>query len=98
MDNKCDSSADVVIRFFGKGRVSIKRGIEMNKLIYTALLLTLWAQPAHALVEYIDPGSGSAIMAAVIGFFVAVGITIKTYWYKLLSFFGGKKKNESGEE
>ena len=40
---------------------------------------------------YIDPGSGSAIMSAIIGAFVAVGIAIKTYWYKLKSLFTGKK-------
>ena len=33
-------------------------------------------------LAYIDPGSGSAIMSAIIGFFVAAGMLIKTYWYK----------------
>lgn len=36
---------------------------------------------------YIDPGSGSAIMSLIIGFFVALGLTIKTYWYKLKALF-----------
>lgn len=40
---------------------------------------------------YIDPGSGSAIMSAIIGFFVAIGIAIKTYWYKLKGMFRGRK-------
>ena len=40
---------------------------------------------------YIDPGSGSAIMSAIIGFFVAIGLVIKTFWYKIKSFFTGKK-------
>ena len=43
-------------------------------------------------MAYIDPGSGSAIMSAIIGFFVAVGLAIKTYWYKLKSLFTGKQK------
>ena len=47
---------------------------------------------------YIDPGSGSAIMSAIIGFFVAVGIAIKTYWYKLKSLFTGKKSQDNTEE
>jgi hypothetical protein len=49
-------------------------------------LISSWASPAMA---YIDPGSGSAIMSAIIGLFVAVGLAIKTYWYKLKSLFGG---------
>jgi hypothetical protein len=28
-------------------------------------------------------------MSAIIGFFVAAGMLIKTYWYKLKSFFTG---------
>ncbi|MCK5665181.1 MAG: hypothetical protein KAI17_16940 [Thiotrichaceae bacterium] len=42
-------------------------------------------------MAYIDPGSGSAIMSAVIGIFVAIGLAVKTYWYKIKSFFTGKK-------
>ncbi len=48
------------------------------------ILLGLWVQPAMA---YIDPGSGSAIMSAIVGLFVAVGIALKTYWYKIKSLF-----------
>jgi len=33
--------------------------------------------------NYIDPGTGSAIMVMIIGALVGVGITIKMYWEKL---------------
>jgi hypothetical protein len=49
-----------------------------------AAFLCAWHGPAYG---YIDPGSGSAIMSAIIGFFVAAGMLIKTYWYKLKAFF-----------
>lgn len=51
-------------------------------------------QPAFA---YIDPGSGSAIISVVIGLLVAIGATIKTYWYKILKLFGKseQKTNEN---
>lgn len=63
----------------------------MKKIIPSTLvtILCLWVQPA---IAYIDPGSGSAIMSAVIGFFVAAGLIIKTYWYKLKSIFTSKKQ------
>jgi hypothetical protein len=61
------------------------------------LLLVLLCIP-FAAQAYIDPGSGSAIMSAIIGFFVAVGIAIKTYWYKLKSLFTGKKTPTEREE
>ena len=49
-------------------------------------------QPAFA---YIDPGSGSAIMTAIIGFFVAIGLVIKTFWYKIKSYFVSEKSDDN---
>ena len=40
--------------------------------------------------SYIDPGSGSAIVSLIIGAFVATGIVVKTYWYKLKALFRRK--------
>lgn len=66
-----------------------------HSIILFFLISIFAAQPAHA---YIDPGSGSAIMGAIIGFFVAVSITLKTYWYKILSLFGkGKPPSDDAE-
>ncbi len=64
----------------------------MKKIISSIIVvfLSLWVQPAMA---YIDPGSGSAIMSAIIGLFVATGLVIKTYWYKIKSIFTRKKAN-----
>lgn len=70
----------------------------MKKIILTTpvIVISLWVAPAMA---YLDPGSGSAIMSALIGFFVAIGLTIKTYWYKLKSLFKGKSAaEESGSD
>ena len=36
---------------------------------------------------YIRLGFGSAIMSAIIGFFVAIGLTIKSCWYIIKSIF-----------
>jgi hypothetical protein len=62
-----------------------------NILFPVFIVLFTVSLPAMA---YIDPGSGSAIMSAIIGFFVAVGLAIKTYWYKLKSIFTGKKNSQ----
>jgi len=67
--------------------------MRMSSILVFSVLITI-ATPAMA---YIDPGSGSAIMSAVIGFFVAVGLAVKTYWYKIKSFFSGKKGDEAAK-
>ena len=66
----------------------------MKKLLpsMAVALALFWVQPVMA---YIDPGSGSAIMSALIGFFVAIGLAIKTYWYKLKFLFTGKSGGKS---
>lgn len=63
----------------------------MKHLIFIFILLIVTPNVAFA---YIDPGSGSAIMSAIIGFFVAIGLVIKTFWYKIKAFFTGNKSTE----
>ena len=68
----------------------------MRIVILLVLIFSAMAtSPAYA---YIDPGSGSAIMSVIIGFFIAAGLAIKTYWYKLKSLFSGRKKSEGATQ
>jgi hypothetical protein len=60
------------------------------KILVTAIALLAALAPMQAMA-YIDPGSGSAIMSAIIGFFVAIAMVVKTYWYKIKSLFTGSK-------
>jgi hypothetical protein len=48
--------------------------------------------------SHIDPGSGSAIMGAIVGFFVAIGLALKTYWYKLKALITGANKTQPSLE
>ncbi len=45
---------------------------------------TGFSQPVYA---YLDPSTGSMLISAVIGMFATVGLVLKTYWYKVKSFF-----------
>ena len=57
----------------------------------TALFLVLLAQPAWA---YLDPGTGSMIISALVGLFATVGLAVKTYWYRIKSFFRKDKAEQ----
>ena len=61
-----------------------------SNVTFLTIITLLFSAPALA---YIDPGSGSAILSAIAGLLVAVTIAVKSYWYKLKSFFTGSKKN-----
>ena len=65
-----------------------------TRILAVFITLAITSTPALA---YIDPGSGSAIMSAIIGFFVAIALAIKTYWYKIKGIFTGKKADNQGE-
>lgn len=70
----------------------------MSKILATltlSLLLLLSASPALA---YLDPGSGSGLLGIIIGFFVAIGLTVKTYWYKLKGLFSRKSDTPPSSE
>ena len=43
-------------------------------------------------LAYLDPGSGSMILQAVVGGVAAVAVAGKFYWRRLLGFLGVKKK------
>ena len=62
----------------------------MYKFILFFLFIFLIHNTAYA---YIDPGTGSIIIQAIVGAFAAGGIFLKKYWYKLKNFFKKKNKN-----
>lgn len=66
----------------------------MREFLFLMCLFLLLPSTAHG---YIDPGSGSAIMSAIIGFFVVIGLTIKSFWYKIKSIFTGGQKEQSDD-
>lgn len=46
--------------------------------------------------SYLDPGTGSMIISAIIGIFATVLLGFKSVWYKFFGLF--KKKKESDEK
>jgi len=44
--------------------------------------------PAYA---YLDPGTGSMLISAVLGVAAAVALAVKMFWYRLIGFFRGKR-------
>jgi len=53
-----------------------------------AIALVSFAPSAFA---YLDPSTGSMILSAIVGILATLSLAVKTYWYKLKSFFSGKK-------
>ena len=44
------------------------------------------------LLGYIDPGTGSVIIQALIAAVVGIGLSMKLFWHRILKFMGIRKK------
>ena len=64
-------------------------------IIVSIFFLLNWTTAAHA---YIDPGSTSAIITAILGFFAAAGYTVNKYIYKIKKFFSKDSKKDELEK
>jgi len=62
-----------------------------------ALIIAFFAfvKPAFA---YLDPGSGTMILQAIVLAFVAGWFTIKNYWLKIIGLFRGGPKPDAEPE
>tara|TARA_B100001939_G_scaffold321412_1_gene311004 strand:- start:833 stop:1048 length:216 start_codon:yes stop_codon:yes gene_type:complete len=69
----------------------------MNKILSLLYILTLIIFPTKAFA-YLDPGTGSIILQAILGFIAATVASISIYWEKFKSLisklFGKKKENK----
>jgi len=64
-------------------------------LIINFIYLFFAFSSAHA---YLDPGTGSIIIQALLGFLAAVAVALKLYWHKFLRFLGIRKKINFDDE
>lgn len=70
----------------------------MKKLFVctTALwFLLLLANPVYA---YLDPGTGSMMIQALLAAIAAASVTIGIFWRRLRSFFSRKNSGENGPD
>ena len=69
----------------------------MNTNIRALLMtcaLSIVSVPAYA---YIDPGTGSALIGALVAVFAGIVATVKLYWHRLIGLFSRDKPNDGAE-
>lgn len=68
------------------------RIITTGALSTLVMMFALFHSTAHA---YIDPGSGSIILQAVVGGIFALLLAIKAFWGRITAFFSPSKKGSA---
>ena len=67
----------------------------MNNLIKISIHSLVFIHYATPSFAYVDPGTGSIILQALIALLAGAVVTVKFYWHKLLKLFGLEKKKNS---
>ena len=65
-----------------------------NQWLTAAVMIVFLLTPLSAFA-YLDPTTGSMLISAIVGLFASLVLAIKTYWYRIKSFF--KDKPEATE-
>lgn len=60
-------------------------------ILRIALLLVVCLAIASPAYAYLDPGTGSMLISAVLGVAAAVALALKMFWYRVIGFFRGKR-------
>jgi hypothetical protein len=63
----------------------------MSRALGIALVLTVCLSIASPAYAYLDPGTGSMLISAVLGVAAALALAVKMFWYRLIGFFRGKR-------
>ncbi len=56
--------------------------MQPNRLPWALTIVLLTFSPAA--MAYLDPGTGSMLISAIVGLLASLALAIKTYWYKFV--------------
>jgi hypothetical protein len=59
-------------------------------------LLLLAVSPAA--LAYLDPSTGSMVVSAIVGIFASIALAVKTYWYKIKSWFRRDNEQDTAKQ
>ncbi len=69
--------------------------LKLPAALLLALMLVAPALPAEA---YLDPGTGSIVLQAVIAAIAAAAVALRLYWTRLKALFGRKRAGTEEEK
>lgn len=70
-----------------------------TRVFYVSILVLAFSFTALPVANaYIDPGSGSFIIQMLVGAALGASLAIKVFWRRLVSFFTGRKRDDTDEE
>lgn len=74
-------------------RLNVSFNIMLTIAVLAGLLTPEVQHNSQLSVAYLDPGTGTMIISAIVGVLATIILGVKTFWYKIASIFKSKKKN-----
>lgn len=62
---------------------------KLKKRLYLVALAVILLMASPSVFAYLDPTTGSMVISAIVGIFASIALALKTYWYKVKTFFKG---------
>jgi hypothetical protein len=98
----------------GTGRSGLIRGFEAiehrsltRRGVFAAVLFAVcglldasgsFGEPLNLQLAYLDPGSGSFMIQALVAALAGIAVTLRTYWSKIRSFFGASPPDSEDDD
>jgi hypothetical protein len=60
------------------------------------VVFSIWSLPAAN--AYVDPGTGSFVLQAALGAFLAAALAVKVFWRRIVGFVTGRRGDEASED
>ena len=79
-------------------RVAAWSGVGLAVVAFTPLAAIAAGQPLEIRVAYLDPGTGSLILQAVIAAFAGAVVVVTTYWQKIRAFFRRSSRDSESSD
>jgi len=64
----------------------------LSRILQVACVLAACLAVASPAAAYLDPGTSSMLLSAIIGVAAAVGLAVKMFWYRLIGLIRGKPR------
>ena len=74
-------------RFVTLLKILVSLCVMLRSAIFVLVVLVAFERPAAA---YLDPGTGSMLLQALLGGVAAVAVIARLYWHRLSAVFRGK--------
>jgi hypothetical protein len=79
-------------------RIAASSGFGLLAAAFVPATALAVGEPIEIRIAYLDPGTGSLIIQAVVAVLAGAAVAITSYWQKIKTFFGRNSRNSESSD